>query len=198
MEPIKDLNRLHPKVKELAEKLLEKCKEEGLNIGISETYRTVERQDYLYEQGRTRAGSIITYARGSSKSSYHQWGLAFDVFQNIRGKEYDLGVLKRVGEIGESIGLEWGGRFKGFVDTPHFQYTFGLTIQELNEGKRPPEDTIKEEQLSHDEAYLQAVEILASKGIIGMTDLWKEKKYKPKHVDSLIIKMARILKEQKS
>ena len=195
MQPIRDLNKLHPKVEALAKKLLEKCEEEGLKIGISETYRTVERQDYLYEQGRTRPGNIITYARGSSKSSYHQWGLAFDVFQNIKGKEYDPDVLKRVGEIGESIGLEWGGRFKGFVDTPHFQYTFGLTIQELNEGKRPPEETIEEEDLTHDEAYLRAVEILEDEGIIGMTELWKERKYKQIHVDSLIIKMARIFQE---
>jgi peptidoglycan L-alanyl-D-glutamate endopeptidase CwlK len=188
MEVIRDLNRLHPVVARLATQLLEACKKEGLVIGISETYRTVERQDYLYAQGRTRPGAIVTYARGSSKSSYHQWGLAFDVFQNIRGQEYDTKVLRRVGEIGESLGLEWGGRFQGFVDMTHFQYTFGLSIADLNSGKLPPQDD--------GDIYLKAVEVLEKAGIIGMPELWKTRSYKQNHVDSLIIKVAAKLSSQ--
>ena len=32
--------------------------------------------------------------------------------------------------IGESLGLEWGGRWK-FVDEPHFQYNEGHSMSEL-------------------------------------------------------------------
>lgn len=30
-------------------------------------------------------------------------------------------VWERMGTIGESCGLSWGGRWKGFKDTPHFE-----------------------------------------------------------------------------
>lgn len=38
----------------------------------------------------------------------------------------------------EKCNLEWGGDWK-FRDMPHFQYTFGLSIEDLLAGKRPPE-----------------------------------------------------------
>lgn len=131
----RDLNELHPYVKHLAEKLLAECKKQGLNIIVTETYRTVERQDYLYAQGRTRPGNIVTNAKGSSKSSIHQWRLAFDICNNKRGDEYNRTILNKVGQIGKSIGLEWGGDWTSFVDTPHFQYVEGLSISDLKAGK---------------------------------------------------------------
>lgn len=82
MAECRDINELHPKVKELALKLVELCKQNGLNIAIGETYRTKERQNELYAQGRTKPGNIVTNARGDSMSSYHQWRLAFDIFNN--------------------------------------------------------------------------------------------------------------------
>jgi hypothetical protein len=29
------------------------------------------------------------------------------------------------------MGLEWGGNFSSFIDRPHFQMTFGHSIEEL-------------------------------------------------------------------
>lgn len=135
----RDINELHPKVKELAEKLIAECKKQGLNVLITETYRTVARQDALYAQGRTTPGSIVTNAKGSDMSSYHQWRLAFDFCQNIRGKEYDMTFMNKVGAIGQKLGLEWGGAWTGFKDTPHFQYTYGLTIAQLKAGAKIPD-----------------------------------------------------------
>lgn len=180
-----DLNELHPKVRELALKLLEESKKAGLNIKIGETYRTKERQDYLYAQGRTRPGSIVTNAKGSSMSSYHQWRLAFDIFNNVRGAEYDTYVLKKAGEIGEKLGLEWGGRWNGFADTPHFQYTFGLTIKDLNCGKKPPGGNT----VSVDKVYEKAVKKLAAKGIIGTPEAWL-KEINLLNVKALIIRIG--------
>lgn len=133
-----DINELHPKVKELAEKLVKEAKAQGLNVKVIDTYRSKERQDYLYEQGRTRPGSIVTNAKGSEMSSYHNWRLAFDCIQNLPGKEYDTAFLNKLGKIGQSLGLEWGGGWSGFSDAPHFQYTFGLSIKDLKAGKTPP------------------------------------------------------------
>lgn len=133
----RDLNKLHPFVRRITQSFLDECKKQGLNIGISETYRTVERQDYLYAQGRTRSGSVVTNAKGNNMSSYHQWGLAFDIYNNVKGDEYNIIVLNKAGEIGQKMGLEWGGTWLGFKDKPHFQYTFGLSIADLKKGKTP-------------------------------------------------------------
>lgn len=133
-----DLNELHPYVKVLAEKLVAEAKAQGLNIKVIDTYRSVERQNYLYAQGRTEPGSIVTNANGSDKTSYHQWRLAFDCIQNVPGKEYDSNVLAKLGKIGQSIGLEWGGGWSGFKDAPHFQYTYGLSIAQLKAGAKIP------------------------------------------------------------
>ena len=37
---------------------------------------------------------------------------------------------RRAAEAGRSVGLEWGGDWKGFKDIPHFQYTGGLSLAE--------------------------------------------------------------------
>jgi peptidoglycan L-alanyl-D-glutamate endopeptidase CwlK len=42
-------------------------------------------------------------------------------------------LWQQIGNIGESVGLAWGGRFKTFPDKPHFQKS-GITIQELKQG----------------------------------------------------------------
>ncbi len=71
-------------------------------------------------------------------SSYHKWRLAFDVIQNKRGDEYKVSVLNKVGAIGKTLGLEWGGDWISPVDKPHFQYTYGLSIKQLNAGAKIP------------------------------------------------------------
>ncbi len=38
-----------------------------------------------------------------------------------------------MGEIAESCGLEWRGRWKRMPDLPHIQNTYGLTLAESKE-----------------------------------------------------------------
>lgn len=120
---MRDITLCHPRLQKLAAQLLEECAQQGLQIRIGETLRTVEEQDALYAQGRTEPGSIVTNSPGSSYSSYHQWGTAFDFFRNDgKGAYYDNdGFFTKVGKIGVSLGLEWGGNWKSIVDKPHFQ-----------------------------------------------------------------------------
>lgn len=188
-EICKDLNELHPKVKELALKFLEECKKQGLNIGISETYRTVERQDYLYAQGRTRSGNIVTQSKGSDMQSYHQWRLAFDMFNNVKGQEYSTAVLEKAGAIGQKLGLEWGGNWRGFSDSPHFQYTFGLSIKDLKNGKRPPDIAVvkvDEEQVK----YEKTIGKLFGLGIIDTPDAWVPQP-NMKYVEAIVVKIGK-------
>lgn len=71
----REINKLHPRLQKIISQLQEECRKENLVLGIGECFRTVAEQDALYAQGRTKPGSIITNAPGSSYSSQHQWGL---------------------------------------------------------------------------------------------------------------------------
>jgi peptidoglycan L-alanyl-D-glutamate endopeptidase CwlK len=116
----RDITQLHPRLQEKIAELKELCKKENLNIGIGECFRSVAEQDKLYAQGRTTPGSIVTNAKGSTYSSQHQWGIAFDFFKNVKGHEYDdIAFFNKVGALAKSIGLAWGGDWKSPVDKPH-------------------------------------------------------------------------------
>lgn len=117
---MRDVTQLHPELQEKIKELMRLCEEAGLALGIAECLRTVEEQDALYAQGRTKPGSIVTYARGSAYGSQHQWGIAFDFYRNIPGHAYDdLNFFAEVGALAKSIGLAWGGDWKDFIDRPH-------------------------------------------------------------------------------
>lgn len=119
---MRDQTKLHPKLQKKIKQLLSKCEKAGLQIKITECLRTKEEQDALYAQGRSKPGAIVTNAKGSSYQSMHQWGVAFDYCRNDgKGAYYDDGFFDKVGAIGQSIGLEWGGAWKSIKDKPHFQ-----------------------------------------------------------------------------
>jgi len=118
---MREINLLHPELQDIVEKLQDRCKAANLPVLITDTLRTEAEQNKLYAQGRTAPGAIVTSVK--YPNSMHCWGVAFDFCRNVRGREYDDsdGFYKRVGEIGESLGLEWGGRWTSPVDKPHFQ-----------------------------------------------------------------------------
>lgn len=139
---MRNINRCHPRLIELSKKLISACKGQGLIIGIGESFRTKEEQDALYAKGRTAPGNIVTNAKGSSYSSHHQWGTAFDIYRNDGKGVYTDGdgFFEKVGKIGKSIGLEWGGDWKSPVDKPHFQLPdWGSTTVRLKRMYGTPE-----------------------------------------------------------
>lgn len=113
----RDISALLPAAQAACRAFLRECEREGLAVLITETYRTQERQDYLYAQGRTRAGTIVTWTR----KSRHTGRLAWDICKNIKGQEYaDAAFFDRCGRIAAQLGITWGGRW----DTPdrsHFE-----------------------------------------------------------------------------
>ena len=131
---------LHPRVHRLADAHLARCKAAGITLIVTSTYRDNEAQDALYALGRTTAGKIRTNARGGE--SWHQYRLAYDVVPLRFGKPVwgdkgdDALLWHKVGEIGKSVGLEWAGDWRRFREMPHFQFTGGLTIADLQAGKR--------------------------------------------------------------
>ncbi len=105
-------------VKARADSLVKIFRDElGVELVITEGYRTQTTQDKLYDQGRTRPGRIVTWTR----TSRHTEGRAFDV--TVRGLSPDQvprQVWYAIGEIGEALGLKWGGRWRQ-RDMPHFE-----------------------------------------------------------------------------
>ena len=139
---MRNINKCHPRLIDLSKKLVSACRGQGLIIGIGESFRTKEEQDALYAKGRTAPGNIVTNAKGSSYSSHHQWGTAFDIYRNDGMGVYtdSDGFFAKVGKIGKSIGLEWGGDWKSPVDKPHFQLPdWGITTTKLKRMYGTPE-----------------------------------------------------------
>lgn len=117
-EIITDLDELTPKTRELAIEFLERCEANGLNVRITETYRTQARQDILYEQGRTTPGPIVTWTRNSK----HTERLAFDIAEDNTDDPYgNLEFFRKCAEIGREVGLTPGYYFEEFQDMPHYE-----------------------------------------------------------------------------
>lgn len=119
------LATLEPQVQERASKfmvLAEKwAAENGYEVRITEGYRTPERQEELYAQGRTAPGPRVTNARAGQ--SNHQSKKAFDIVILKNGKEVDKKeIWSQLGALGKSAGLAWGGDFKSIYDPNHFEF----------------------------------------------------------------------------
>jgi len=113
----------------------------GIDLLVTSTYRDFASQTALYAQGRTTPGRVVTNAKAGQ--SMHNFRIAFDVVPLRFGKPVwgtsgkDGKLWAQLGAIGESVGLEWAGRWIRFKEYAHFQYTGGLTLADLQAGKRP-------------------------------------------------------------
>lgn len=146
---------LHPKIRQKAldaytyinNKLLGK----GVRLRFTHTTRTIEEQNELYAQGRTRLYDSsgkrlgkVTQAKGGE--SIHNYHLAFDIVLlldkdgdgNFESVSWDMVDFDKDGksdwmevvEYFKSVGFTWGGDWK-FKDKPHFEMTFGHTWRTL-------------------------------------------------------------------
>ena len=141
----RDLKELGPPVGTRAEAFFAACaadpelRAQGITVMATSTYRDFEAQSAIYARGRTAPGKVVTNARAGD--SWHNWRCAFDVLPLRCGKPVwgttgaDRVVWQRLGEIGETCGLEWAGRWTTFREMAHFQYTGGLTLADFKAGK---------------------------------------------------------------
>jgi peptidoglycan L-alanyl-D-glutamate endopeptidase CwlK len=130
----RSLDDLVPPAKQRAEAFIAAAKAKGIDLLVTSTYRDNESQDALYAQGRTTPGNIVTRAKAGE--SWHNWRCALDVVPIVNGKAIwdDQNTWTQIGEIGVACGLEWAGNWVTFKEFPHFQYTGGLTLDQLNQG----------------------------------------------------------------
>lgn len=129
---------LHPRVRAMCAAFIARCAKAGIDVIITSTYRDIESQNALYAKGRTKPGPKATNAKGGD--SFHNHRVAFDFVPVVGGKAAwnDIGAFVRCGEIAESCGLEWAGRWKKFKELAHCQFTGGLTLAEFKAGKKLP------------------------------------------------------------
>jgi peptidoglycan L-alanyl-D-glutamate endopeptidase CwlK len=126
--PSRSLKDLCPELREIAGEFKQQCLEAGIEILIYCTYRSNAEQDAEYAKGRTAKGQKVTNAKGG-QSMHNCTDLqgspsskAFDCvpMKNNICQWNDLVSYETMGEIGEGLGLVWGGRWKQ-KDRPHFQ-----------------------------------------------------------------------------
>lgn len=152
---IADLNALHPYFRDKVVELIRMCKSKGIELAIVETFRTHAKQNEYKGMGRK-------YTNSGGGKSKHQYGLAVDVVPIVNGKAvWDNVVLwRKVGVIGERLGLRWGGRWKHPYDPGHFEWTGGLSSVHLATGMLPPVPADKYPCLEED--------------MITLREFWKE------------------------
>jgi peptidoglycan L-alanyl-D-glutamate endopeptidase CwlK len=130
--------KLHPVFRERLVMLAELLAQRGMKALITDGLRTFAEQNALFAQGRTKPGPVVTKAKGGQ--SNHNYGLAVDMYPVLpdsSGKDKVFTDIPKkasvefarafhrtqesIGEIAEALGLFWGARFSGIVDTPHIQ-----------------------------------------------------------------------------
>lgn len=171
----RNIDDLHPLVAQKARAFLDEAKRQGVELLITSTYRDKAAQDALYAKGRTAPGNIVTNAQ--YPYSYHNHRVAFDVVPMVDGQAVwnDHNLWNRVGLIGKTLGLTWGGDWAMFPDKPHFQYTADLSLDDFIAGKTlpEPESTVSLDVVS-DWAKI-AWEKAKLRGLIGPNTLAQEK-----------------------
>ena len=109
-----------------ANELVEKAAAKGIRIIITDGFRSIEEQDELYAQGRTKPGKIVTNRKGGE--SYHNYGLAVDFAIKLSSGrvlwdlKYDGNKNGRpdwfeVAELAKELGFTWGGDWEKFTDS---------------------------------------------------------------------------------
>jgi peptidoglycan L-alanyl-D-glutamate endopeptidase CwlK len=126
------LSHLYPEFAEKVKAILKQATIEtmgkhGVNTWIMfEGYRSQARQDWLYAQGRTRPGAIVTHRHHSN----HSDGMAADCYPtDIHGNimwEAHEEVWQQFGHCVRTHGMQWGGDYPKitggtFVDQPHVE-----------------------------------------------------------------------------
>ena len=116
------LSTLQPAMRPLVQTLLDNCEAAGIPCDLVQGARSYAEQQKVYDQGRTAPGPIVSNAPPGD--SYHNFGLAVDlvprVYKSLPNWNPTGPYWAQVGQIGEALGLTWGGRFSR-PDKPHFE-----------------------------------------------------------------------------
>jgi hypothetical protein len=152
MPMITDLNALHPYFRDKINELIVKCKAQGIELAVVESYRTHAKQSEYKGMGKK-------YTSSKAGRSKHQYGLAVDIVPIVDSVAVwdNPSLWRKIGLTGERLGLRWGGRWRKPYDPGHFEWTSGLSSSQLTVGYFPsiPKQKDAYPCLEHDMALLK-------------------------------------------
>lgn len=115
--PCRDLALLEPITRAAVLNIIAEAKSDGIELSVTETYRSAERQVLLFNQGATKLREV----------GVHHYGLACDFCKLIEGKPSWAGDWSFLRDLAEKhgliSGLDWGEPSvrHSFVDPDHVQ-----------------------------------------------------------------------------
>ena len=117
---------LTPSMQEKAREFQRRMEAAQLPFIFTCTFRSQEEQNELWKKGRSLPGPKVTWTSNSRHTDRDAFDIAitkdgkpvWDVKVNVNIN--DVSDYFEAGQIGESIGLQWGGRW-GKPDYPHCQ-----------------------------------------------------------------------------
>jgi len=105
------IRALSPEIQDAAFWLVYVVRNAGFPLQITSSVRTRAEQEALVISGRSQ-----------TRQSAHLRGEAFDVDIHGFGRDQvPLWFWEQLGQLGEYLGLRWGGRWSGFRDYGHFE-----------------------------------------------------------------------------
>lgn len=131
---IQKIGTLSPLFIESAKSWYEEMCKQQFNILIYEGIRSIQRQDELYTQGRSKSGRIVTNAKGGQ--SFHNYGFAFDYVPLIKNdkvedmyeSDWDDTLVYNKGKfLAAQFDLRWLS-----WETPHLESTKFKNWEELS------------------------------------------------------------------
>lgn len=117
----RDLAGLAPAMRRAVEAVVAEMTAGGFDPWVFECNRTAERQAWIYAQGRSRPGAIVTKA-ASHLQSWHGHGLAVDIISKAKHWGAKNAFWEALGRACRQHGLTWGGDWTRFPDRPHCQW----------------------------------------------------------------------------
>jgi len=155
----RNIDDLRPDVAPNAKLWLTECRAKGLDVEISNTVRDNEYQAYLYAQGRTRPGKIVTNGK---TTTFHGAGLAIDFYSKSKGWG-DHNFFVQCGAIAKKYGFSWAGDWTKFIEYCHIQWD---NHSKSNHKNAPQMPLYKEEEDMTAQEVRDIVDAMLAKRIV--------------------------------
>ena len=130
------LEDLDPEVRAICLEHLRLCRDRGIELIVTSTYRDYAAQDALYAIGRTIETTTRKHVTNAKAGhSWHNFRVAYDVVPIVSGKPVwnaSDPAWKEVVKYGKEAGAEAGADWQTFPDLPHFQYVPTISGLHLN------------------------------------------------------------------
>ena len=122
----RDINKLSDNFKL---KVIDFLKEVWDIIFITEWFRSKERQEYLYAQGRTTPWDIVTWVKHSNHQDWNAIDIAFkwDSLYPTNHSKWE-----KLWDIANKYWINWGFDLWNGVDKPHFQDNWKAYIPKVD------------------------------------------------------------------